>query len=73
MNFRQQNLRQSIQFQHTLDTAKHPSSKIIKTKIKPIVESTPPIIDEPKPIIKETKPIEQPKVVEQPKQTTNSK
>jgi hypothetical protein len=60
----QNNFRRSIAINQALETAKQPSSKIVKTK--PTI--TPPVAEQPKPII-EAKPepiIEQPKV-EQPK------
>ena len=64
MNFRQQRFRQSIAINQALETAKQPSSKIVKTK--PII--TPPVAEQPQPKV-EVKPepkVEQPKV-EQPK------
>jgi hypothetical protein len=61
----QNNFRRSIAINQALETAKQPSSKIVKTK--PTIES--PVVEQPKPII-EAKPepiIEQPIIEQQPK------
>ena len=61
----QNNFRRSIAMNQALETAKQPSSKIVKTK--PTIE--PPVAEQPQPII-ESKPepiIEQPIVEQQPK------
>ena len=60
----QNNFRRSIAINQALETAKQPSSKIVKTK--PTIE--PPAVEQPQPIV-ESKPepiIEEP-IVEQPK------
>jgi hypothetical protein len=60
----QNNFRRSIAMNQALETAKQPSSKIVKTK--PIIE--PPVAEQPQPIV-ESKPepiVEQPKVEQQP-------
>jgi hypothetical protein len=73
----QNNFRRSIAINQALETAKQPSSKIVKTKptiVPPVAEQPKPIIEaKPEPIVEQPKVIEQPKIVEQPKQTTNIK
>lgn len=77
----QNNFRRSIAINQALETAKQPSSKIVKTKrsittetpIEPIIETkSEPIVEKIKPTIEEPKIIEQPKVEEQPQHPLKS-
>jgi hypothetical protein len=71
----QNNFRRSIAINQALETAKQPSSKIVKTKptiVPPVAEQPKPIIEaKPEPIVEQPK-VEQPKIEElKPKQQQN--